>query len=80
MENYLKGKKKIEASGNELKSVKTFAEAKSGLPVQDVSKVEIKAEEGQPVVECVTQDGRITRIIITCKCGEQIELNCKYGP
>lgn len=80
MDNYLKGKKKIEASGKELKSIKTFAEAKGGLPVQDVSKVEIKAEEGQPIVECVTQDGRITRIIITCKCGEQIELNCKYGP
>ena len=80
MENYLKGKKKLEASGKELKNIRSFAETKGGLPMQDVSKVEIKAEEGKPLVECVTQDGRITRIIITCKCGEQIELNCKYGP
>jgi hypothetical protein len=80
MENYLKGKQKLEAASKQLDSVKSFSNIKRGLPVQDISKVEINSGEGQPVVECVTQDGRITRIIITCKCGEQIELNCKYGP
>ena len=80
MENYLKGKKRLEATGKQLGSVKTLSEVKSGLPIQDVSKMEISSEAGQPVVECITQDGRITRILITCKCGEQIELNCKYGP
>lgn len=80
MENYLKGKKKLENANHELSNTKAFSNLKTGLPAQDVNKVEITSGEGQPTVECVTQDGRITKIIVTCKCGELIELNCKYGP
>jgi membrane-bound ClpP family serine protease len=29
-------------------------------------------------VELVTEKGVVQKIIVTCKCGERIELTCKY--
>lgn len=33
----------------------------------------------QPRVETVHEDGRVTRILITCADGNLIELDCHYG-
>ncbi len=30
-------------------------------------------------VECVRQGDKITRLVITCPCGERIELDCLYA-
>lgn len=30
-------------------------------------------------VECVREGDRITRLIVTCGCGERIEIDCLYG-
>jgi hypothetical protein len=30
-------------------------------------------------VECVREGDRVTRIIVTCACGEQIEVDCLYA-
>ncbi len=80
MENYLKGKKKVDDVAQQLQSVKRMSVSNTGLPHQDVNRKEISSEDGGPKVECITQDGRITKILVTCTCGEQIELNCQYGP
>jgi hypothetical protein len=79
MDNYLKGKSKLKDSTKHLESIRAAADAKSGFPMQAGNRVEISAANGGPKVECITEDGRISRIMITCKCGEQIELTCKYG-
>lgn len=31
-----------------------------------------------PEVECIRQGDRVSRIIIHCTCGEEIEINCVY--
>jgi len=31
-----------------------------------------------PTVECVKQGDKVTRLIITCACGERIEVDCLY--
>lgn len=31
-----------------------------------------------PTVECIKQGDKVTRLIITCACGERIEVNCLY--
>lgn len=31
-----------------------------------------------PTVECVKQGDKITRLIVTCNCGERIEIECIY--
>jgi hypothetical protein len=31
-----------------------------------------------PTVECVKQGDKVTRLIVTCACGERIEIECLY--
>ncbi len=31
-----------------------------------------------PTVECIKQGDKVTRLIITCTCGERIEVDCLY--
>jgi hypothetical protein len=31
-----------------------------------------------PHVECVKQGDKVTRLIVTCACGERIEIECLY--
>jgi len=32
-----------------------------------------------PRIECVREGDRITRLVITCGCGERIEIDCLYA-
>ena len=32
----------------------------------------------EPTVECIRQGDKIARIIVTCGCGERIEIECLY--
>ena len=32
-----------------------------------------------PTVECVKQGDKIVRLIVTCSCGEHLEIECLYG-
>ncbi len=34
---------------------------------------------GPSTVECVREGDRISRLIVTCPCGERIEIDCVYG-
>lgn len=36
------------------------------------------AAAGGPTVECVKQGDKVTRLIVTCTCGERIEIECIY--
>jgi hypothetical protein len=31
-----------------------------------------------PTVECMKQGDKVTRLIVTCSCGERIEIECLY--
>ncbi len=35
---------------------------------------------GSPTVECVKQGDKVVQLIITCSCGERIEIDCLYPP
>jgi len=32
-----------------------------------------------PSVECVREGDRVTRLIVTCACGERVEIDCLYA-
>jgi hypothetical protein len=32
-----------------------------------------------PVVECVREGDRIVRLVVTCGCGERVEIDCLYA-
>lgn len=33
-----------------------------------------------PQIEVVKEGDKVTRIVLTCACGEQIEIDCLYSP
>lgn len=33
-----------------------------------------------PAIECIKQGDKVTRIVVTCSCGERIEIDCMYSP
>lgn len=40
----------------------------------------VHAAHGGPSVETVKQGDKIVRLIVTCSCGERIEVECLYPP
>lgn len=34
--------------------------------------------EASPTVECVKQGDKVVRLIVTCTCGQRIEVDCLY--
>ena len=35
----------------------------------------------EPTVECIKQGDKVTHLVVTCACGERIEIDCLYaGP
>ena len=34
--------------------------------------------ESAPTIECIKQGDKVVRMIITCSCGEKIEVDCLY--
>lgn len=63
--------------------VKARAVSKTVNPLQDL-RAEVRTADGRaeagpaPEVETVVANGRIRRIHIRCKCGEEIILHCDY--
>ncbi len=34
--------------------------------------------ESAPTIECIKQGDKVVRLIVTCSCGERIEVDCLY--
>lgn len=58
------------------KGVESFGQAH---PVQ-LEDIPVAVAEGHsvPKVQLLMDDGKVSRIVVTCSCGEQIELECQY--
>lgn len=73
MQNFLSGRKNVSAEKLPANSFKISSDN------TDFTKVEVvNAGTELPKVELVTDGGSIKAIIVTCKCGERIELKCHY--
>lgn len=35
-------------------------------------------ERQAPAVECIRQGDKVVRLVVTCSCGERIEIDCLY--
>ena len=73
MDNFLSGRKKL--SANQLPAE---AHLPSGANTAFAKVEVVSATAGEPKVELVTEKGLIQAIVITCKCGERVELKCHY--
>ncbi len=85
MKDYLDGRKRVDLFGPEGDSgeqVVTPKESAVTPPAEDeaepMKSVRVPCAEGGPQVEAVMSSGRVRRIIVTCTCGERVELECDY--
>lgn len=42
------------------------------------SGTESHSHRGEPSVEAITNNGRVEKIVVTCSCGEKVEIECCY--
>lgn len=73
MKPFLLGKKSVEST--QLRSAQQKAPAHPNTP-QGL----VRPAPSGPHVEAVKEGDKITRLIITCACGEKIEIDCLYPP
>jgi len=73
MQNFLSGRKK--ATGSKLPDNVVVPSAENS----QIQSVEVISKGGnEPKVELITQNGQIEKIIVTCNCGQRVELKCHY--
>ena len=82
MDSYLSGREQL---GDSKKSKNSFelSSPSEGLEQLAMPPAEDRAEneecgEGGRKVSYITEEGRVTKIVVTCKCGQVTEIDCKY--
>lgn len=48
------------------------------LPTADGAPRPVHAHGGGAVVECIREGEKVVRLVVTCACGERIEVECLY--
>lgn len=43
-----------------------------------VPSARVTSGHGTPTIECVKQGDKVMRLVVTCSCGERIEIECLY--
>jgi hypothetical protein len=76
MKSFLHGKKNLEAES--LRPPPQFA---ASLPAQcPPLKVQNGAGTSSAQVEVVKEGDKVVRLIVSCVCGERVEIECLYSP
>lgn len=73
MQDFLSGRQKMNSSKNPVNAIVPDSQNGSLSNIQAIT-----AEEGEPKVELVSENGQVQRIIVTCNCGKRVELKCHY--
>ena len=73
MENFLKNRTKIDKDNLPQKAETTVQKISLDKPIL----IE-EPKQDEPKVEVISQDGVVKKILITCTCGQKIELQCNY--
>ncbi|MBK1878452.1 hypothetical protein [Pelagicoccus mobilis] len=82
MDSYLSGREQLGESKKSKDSLELSA-PEAGLgqlampPAEDRAESEVCGEGGSKV-SYVSEEGRVTKIVVTCKCGQITEIDCKY--
>jgi hypothetical protein len=54
-------------------------EAGSVVAIGDLHRGSAAApHKAEPSVEAISNNGRIEKIVVTCSCGEKVEIECNY--
>jgi len=76
MKSFLSGRAQISGSSLQPLANATAKPGGSGLPNHTHGK-DAAASPGA-TVQCIKQGDQIVRLIVTCTCGEKIEIDCLY--
>lgn len=84
MEDFLKDREVISRSTSEPGSAAPVAtlppldHVEPAAPVRPVAQSQEETGEHGTRVETVVEKGRVTRLIVTCTCGNVTEIECRY--
>lgn len=82
MDSYLSGREQLGESKKSKDSLKLSQTSDSlgQLTIPPTGEVEEKevCGEGGSKVAYVTENGKVTKIVVTCNCGQVTEIDCKY--
>jgi hypothetical protein len=74
MKSFLSGRSHVSAD-----SLQAPGSTSPGFTAKTVGNFQKDSHAGHgPSVECVKQGDKVTRLIVTCSCGERIEIECLY--
>lgn len=76
MKSFLSGRQQISGGGLQPMTNAVAKPAISGLPGHGHGKD--APSSGGATVQCIKQGDQIVRLIVTCTCGEKIEIDCLY--
>lgn len=74
MKSFLSDRPRVPAPSTPAPSPSALAPAPGGVTVRAAS------GSHASTVECVREGDRITRLVVTCSCGERTEIDCLYAP
>lgn len=74
MKSFLHGRQV--QKGEALRSLSTPAPA-AGAKLQ-AGAAHHDPSAGTPTIECIKEGDKVVRLIVTCTCGEKIEIDCMY--
>jgi hypothetical protein len=75
MKSFLSGRQQIPGGGLQPMSNAVAKPANSALPNHLHGD---SASSGGATVQCIKQGDQIVKLIVTCTCGEKIEIDCLY--
>jgi hypothetical protein len=77
MKPFLSGREQV--SSPALQALASPVQREAGVRIVGTSHTgTVKEHQGTPSVECVKQGDKVVRLIVTCGCGERIEVDCVY--
>lgn len=82
MDSYLSGREQLGESKKSKDSMQ-LSSPSEGFgqlaipPSEDAQESEVCGEGGSKVAY-VTEEGRVTKIVVTCNCGQVTEIDCSY--
>ncbi|MDQ8202553.1 hypothetical protein [Pelagicoccus sp. SDUM812003] len=81
MDSYLSGRERVGDSPKSREDPKQLGQKPLGeLVLPEAADAELKEDcgEGGSRVAYVTENGRVTKIVVTCNCGQVTEIDCRY--
>lgn len=86
MKSFLHGKKSVPVNALRVPArtppsvtAGSMANALAGIPVADSRCASASSANGDTSIEVVKDGDKVIRMIVTCGCGERIEIDCLYA-